>query len=134
MQKRISKLKKKLHVANQKGFTLIELISTMIILSVMASVAVKKIDIISGTAADTVLQQAVEELNARENLSWIDIKLSSTNWTNDGDVYSAMNTNLGSEFDWTSGPNASGGTLRFRNQSTALNRIPSTFTSAGSWN
>ena len=124
---------KKLALLNQEGFTLIELISTMIIMSVIASVAAKKIDIISGTATDKVLQQAVEELNARENLTWIDIKLSSSNWTNDGDVCSAMNTNLGSEFDWTSGPNASGGTLRFRNQSTALNRIPSTFTSAGSW-
>jgi len=125
---------KGLTVTNQNGFTLIELISTMIILSVMASVAVKKLDFISGTAADTVLQQAVEELNARENLTWIDIKLSSTNWTNDGNVYGAMDTNLGSQFNWTSGPNASGGTLRFRDQSTALNRIPSTFTSAGSWN
>jgi len=125
---------KKLALLNQEGFTLIELISTMIIMSVIASVAAKKIDIISGTATDKVLQQAVEELNARENLTWIDIKLSSSNWTNDGDVCSAMRTNLGSEFDWTSGPNASGGTLRFRGQSTALNRIPSTFSSAGSWN
>jgi prepilin-type N-terminal cleavage/methylation domain-containing protein len=121
------------HTLNQKGFTLIELISAIIIMGVMATVAVKKLDFISGTAADIVLQQSVEELNARENLNWIDIKLSSTNWTNDGDVYSAMDTNLGSEFVWTSGPNASGGTLRFRDQSTALNRIPSTFTSAGSW-
>ena len=121
-------------LTNQNGFTLIELISTMIILSVMASVAVKKLDIISGTAVDQVLQQGVKELNARENLTWINLKLSSNNWTNDGDVYSVLDTNLGSDFIWTSGPNASGGTLRFRDQSTALNRIPSTFTSAGSWN
>jgi prepilin-type N-terminal cleavage/methylation domain-containing protein len=125
---------KGLALTNQEGFTLIELISTMIILSVVASVAIKKLDFISGTAADKVLQQGVGELNARENLTWIDMKLSSTNWTNDGDVYSAMDTNLGSDFIWTSGPNASGGTLSFRDQSTALNRIPSTFNSAGSWN
>jgi len=62
-------MSKGLILPNQEGFTLIELISTMIILSVMAPVAVKKLDIISGTAADTVLQQAVEKLNARENLT-----------------------------------------------------------------
>jgi prepilin-type N-terminal cleavage/methylation domain-containing protein len=133
MQKTKLKSKKKLHVANQKGFTLIELISVMVIMGVMTSVAVKKFDLLSGAATDKALQQGVKELNARENLTWIDIKLSSTNWANDGDVYSAMDTNLGSDFDWTAGPSASGGTLRFRNQSTALNRIPSTFTSAGSW-
>ena len=60
---------------------MIEIISTMLILSVMASVAIKKLDFLSGTAADKVLQQGAKELNAKENLTWIDIKLSSTNWT-----------------------------------------------------
>ena len=135
MQKTRLKLKKKLqlHVADQRGFTLIEFISVMLIMGVMASVAVKKIDLLSDTASERILQEGVKELNAREYLMWTDIKLSSTNWTNDGDVYSVMDTDLGSEFDWTTGPAASGGTLRFRNQSIALNRMPSTFISVGSW-
>ena len=122
------------YTLNQKGFTLIELISVMIIMSVMASVAVKKLDLVTGTATDQVLQEAVKELNAREYLIWIDIKLSSTSWTNDADAFSAMDTNLGGDFVWTSGPNASGGTLSFRTESSVLSRTASTTSSSGRWN
>jgi prepilin-type N-terminal cleavage/methylation domain-containing protein len=121
------------HSLNQKGFTLIELISIMIIMAVMASVAVKKLDLLSGTATGSVLQEAVKELNAREHLTWIDIKLSSANWTNDADVFSVMDTNLGADFVWTAGPNASGGTIQFRSQPIAFIRTPSTNTSSGNW-
>jgi prepilin-type N-terminal cleavage/methylation domain-containing protein len=124
----------KFRIADQKGFTLIELISVMIIMSVMGSVAVKRLDLLSGTATDQIMQEAVKELNIRESLTWTNIKLSSTNWTNDADVFSAMDTNLGTEFVWTAGPNASGGTLRFRSTATiALNRTSSTTSSMGSW-
>jgi prepilin-type N-terminal cleavage/methylation domain-containing protein len=119
---------------NQKGFTLIELISVMIIMSVMGSVAVKRLDLLSGTATDQIMQEAVKELNTREHLTWIDIKLSSTNWTNDADVFSVMDTNLEGDFIWSAGPNASGGTLSFRTESSVLSRIASTTSSPGSWN
>jgi prepilin-type N-terminal cleavage/methylation domain-containing protein len=118
---------------NQKGFTLIEMISVMIIISVMASVGVKRLDLLSGTAIDQIMQEAVKELNIRESLTWTNIKLSSTNWTNDADVFSAMDTNLGAEFVWTAGPNASGGALNFKTGSIALTRTPSTTSSMGNW-
>ena len=89
---------KGLTLPNQKGFTLIELISVMVIMGVMTTVAAKKFDLLSGAASDKAPQQGVKELNAREYLNWIDIKLSSNNWTIDGDVHSVMDTNLGSEF------------------------------------
>ena len=121
-------------ISDQKGFTLIELISIMVILGVMASVSVKKLDLLSGSATDRVLQEGVKELNVREYLVWTDVKLSSTNWANDADVFSSMDTNLGPDFFWTVGPDASGGTLHFRNQSIDLTRIPSTTSSSGRWN
>jgi prepilin-type N-terminal cleavage/methylation domain-containing protein len=121
-------------ISDQKGFTLIELISVMIIMSVMVSVAVKKLDLVTGTATDQVLQEAVKELNAREYLIWIDIKLSSTSWTNDADVFSVMDTNLGGDFVWSGGPNASGGTLSFWTESSVLSRTASTTSSSGRWN
>ncbi|UCG07288.1 MAG: prepilin-type N-terminal cleavage/methylation domain-containing protein [Desulfobacterales bacterium] len=127
-------MERKSYSFNQKGFTLIELISVMIILSVMASVSVKKLDLLSGTATNRAIQESVKELNIRESLTWTNIKLSNTGWTNDGDVFSAMDTNLGADFEWTTGPNASGGTLRFRTTTIALTRTPSTTSSMGSWN
>jgi prepilin-type N-terminal cleavage/methylation domain-containing protein len=121
-------------ISDQKGFTLIELISVMIIMAVMASVAVKRLDLVTGTATDRVFQEAVHELNEREHLTWIDIKLSSTNWRNDADVFSVMDTNLGGDFVWSAGPNASGGTLSFRSVSSVLSRTASTTSSSGRWN
>ena len=121
-------------ISDQNGFTLIELISVMIIMSVMASVAVKRLDLVTSTATDKVLQEALEELNMREHLTWVDMKLSSTNWTNDADVFSAMDTSLGGDFIWSAGPNASGGTLSFRTESSILSRTASTNSSSGRWN
>jgi prepilin-type N-terminal cleavage/methylation domain-containing protein len=121
------------HTLNQKGFTLIELISIMIIMAVIVSVGIKRLDLLSGTATGSVLQEAVKELNAREHLIWIDIKLSSANWANDADVFSVMDTNLGPDYAWIAGPNASGGTIQFRSQSIALIRTASTNTSSGNW-
>jgi prepilin-type N-terminal cleavage/methylation domain-containing protein len=120
-------------ISDQKGFTLIELISVMIILGVMASVSVKKLDLLSGSATDRVLHEGVKELNVRESLIWTDIKLSSANWANDAEVFSRMDTDLGPDFNWAVGPNAAGGILSFRNQSIALTRMPSTTSSAAEW-
>ena len=64
-------------ISDQKGFTLIELISAMIIISVIGSVAVKKLDLLSDTASQRILLEGVKELNARETLVWTNMKLSS---------------------------------------------------------
>ncbi|MCK5204394.1 MAG: prepilin-type N-terminal cleavage/methylation domain-containing protein [Desulfobacterales bacterium] len=104
---------------NQKGFTLIELISVMIIMGVMSSVAVKKFDIIGTTASEKALESTSRELNIRESLTWTNIKFSSAGWANDTASFAQVGTNLGADFVWTSGPNASGGTLRLRSYSIA---------------
>jgi prepilin-type N-terminal cleavage/methylation domain-containing protein len=121
-------------ISDQNGFTLIELISVLIIMSVMFSVAVKRLDLVTGTATDRVFQEAILELNEREHLTWIDIKLSSANWTNDADVFSIVDTNLEGDFVWSAGPNVSGGTLTFRSASSVLSRAASTTSSPGRWN
>jgi len=123
----------KFPISDQKGFTLIEFISILVIMGVLASVAVKRFDQLSGGATDRVLRDGVKELNTRESLIWTDIKLSSANWANDAEVFSRMDTGLGPDFNWAAGPNAAGGILSFRDQSIALNRIASTNSSAGKW-
>ena len=118
---------------NQKGFTLIELLSVMVIMSVMASVTIKKFDLVSDNAEIQALEAAKSELNARENLTWTNMKLSNAGWTNDLTVFTATDPVLGQGFDWDGVPTAAGGTLKYRQQSIILVRDESTSIKAGRW-
>jgi prepilin-type N-terminal cleavage/methylation domain-containing protein len=85
---------------NQKGFTLIELLSVMIIMGVMDSVAAKRVDFITDTAAAQALELAVKELNIRESLTWTNIKLSKDGWADDSTVFAAVDTDIGPQYNW----------------------------------
>jgi prepilin-type N-terminal cleavage/methylation domain-containing protein len=122
------------HIRNQKGFTLIELLSVMVIMGVMISVGLKKFDYISHTAAGQVLAGAIRELKTRETLAWTKIKLSETGWSNDGDVFAQLDTNLGPDYTWPDGIDASGGDLRYKSRLITLTRSPSSKSSMGNWN
>ena len=120
-------------IKNEKGFTLIEMISVMIILGVLSSVGVKKYDNFTDTASEQVLNAAVYELNTREKLIWVDMKISIDGYTNDADVYAALDTNIGSRLKWNPGPNIGGGTLHNESASRVLTRTPSSITEAAKW-
>ena len=127
---------KKLDCLNQRGFTLIELISVMIIMGVVASVSIQKFDILSDTAGDQALHLGIKELNIRESLRWSNIKISGDGYTNDADLWSVLapDLNLGGKYSWSPGPHITdGGTLHFDSHSITLNRQPSTTASAGKW-
>lgn len=126
-------MKSKFSIQNHKGFTLIELISIMIIMGVIGSVAVKKYDNLTHTATERVLATALMELNVRESLIWTNMKISSDGYTNDADVYTLLDTDLGPRVNWNPGPNIGGGTLRCESASIALNRTPSSIAVAANW-
>jgi prepilin-type N-terminal cleavage/methylation domain-containing protein len=129
-------MSKKMDCLNQKGFTLIELISVMIIMGVVASVSIQKFDIITDTADNRALYLGVKELNIRESLTWSNIKISADGYTNDEDLWSLLlpQLDLGGKYRWDPGPHISdGGTLHFESETLALNRQPSTPTSSGKW-
>ena len=126
-------MKKRCSLRNQKGFTLIELISVMIIMGVMSSVAVKKVDFITDTASTRALATTVKELNVRETLAWSNMKISNDGYTTDEDVFAALDKNLGAKLKWNPGPTVDGGTLHLDSQSIVLNRTHSTTSAAGKW-
>jgi prepilin-type N-terminal cleavage/methylation domain-containing protein len=126
-------MKKRHSLRNQKGFTLIELISVMIIMGVMSSVAVKKVDLITDTASTRALATTLKELNVRETLVWSNMKISNDGYTTDEDVFAALDKNLGAKFKWNPGPAIDGGTLHLESQSIVLNRTHSTNSTAGKW-
>ncbi len=120
-------------ILSQKGFTLIEMISVMVILGVMGSVAVKKVDLLTDTASDRALIIAVKELNVRESLVWSKFKISNDGYATDADLFAALDKDLGAKFKWNPGPTIEGGTLYCESESIVLNRIHSTTSTAGKW-
>jgi len=119
---------------SQKGFTLLELMSVLVIVGVIFSIAIRKHDLLSDSASMTALKAGIRELNTQETLVWIDMKLSDTGWTEDVDVYNAVEKKLGEGYSWTHGPTITGGTLYHKSQSVVLARNQSTRQMVGSWN
>ena len=126
-------MKNNRRLRNQKGFTLIELISVMIIMGVIGSVAIREYDNFTNTASLKILTTAVKELNVREVLIWTNMKISYDGYTNDADVYAALSTDFGPRLRWNPGPNIGGGTLHCESASSDLTRIPSSMTAAAKW-
>ena len=118
---------------NQKGFTLLELMSVLIIMGVIFSVAINKYDQLYDSANLKALTAGIRELNSQEALVWIDMKLSDTGWTADVDVYNTVKKSLGQGYTWNPGPTIAGGTLHYGSQSVALVRTPSTLSDVGTW-
>ena len=125
---------------NNKGFTLIEIMAVLVIMGVIISVGMHKINFITDSAEKRALETGVAELNAREMLYWTNAKFAPGGWTgNGGDTFvwttmMVMNTDLGNQYSWTPNPPVVGGaTLRFGSQSITLTRAPSTNTKAARW-
>ena len=127
------KISKSLHMKHEEGFTFIELISITVVMGVMVSVVMKKTDFLSDNASLTLLRSGIRELNTRETVVWSKMKLSDAGYSNDSDVYNAIDKNVGAEYSWHPAPNKDGGRLHFGSQSIDLTRVPSTSIAPGSW-
>jgi prepilin-type N-terminal cleavage/methylation domain-containing protein len=118
---------------NSRGFTLIEIIAVLVILGVLAGVAVPRFIDVAASADRRALDVGIAELNQRESLVWANIKFSDDGWTSDDQTFRQMDLGLGTGYQWPSGPEVSGGTLRFGSASAELTRVPSTELSAARW-
>ena len=121
------------NIANDKGFTLIELMAMLVILGVILSVAVKKYTNISTHAERRAILAGITELNVRETLFWANHMIANGGYNGDDPVWMLMDTDLGSGYQWTIGPTKLGGELSFGNQTETLNRTASNQLSAARW-
>ena len=120
---------------SQAGYTLIEIISVLIILSVLAAIVVPRYVALDVGAKIRAIDYGVAEMNGRESLTWANVKLSPSGWVSDAtQVWPQIDTNLGDQYSWDAGPSVLGGTLRFDDQSSSVDRTGSTDIQPGFWN
>ena len=115
---------------NQRGFTLIELISVMILLGVVLSIGAGfVIGRTSVKAENVMLATVLNHLNAYEMESWTNVKMSQDGWTSDQVVYDNLNVD---RYAWQS-QNQNGGVLIIREKQFTLKRNQSVSNKHGSW-
>ena len=122
-------------IPGEQGFTLIELIAVLVILSILTAIAIPRYISIDESARQRAIDAGIAELNGRETLTWSNMKITITGYVDDLTLFSTLNTTLGTDYSWQGGPPArSGGTLRFKESILVpLTRTESTFIKPGYW-
>lgn len=125
---------------DENGFTLIEVISVLIILGVLSAVAVPKYVALEEDAKNRAVDAGIAELNGREKLMWARFLLADGG-IDDGILFASMIAgeyyDLGEHYKWQSdiynpisviaNPIITGGGLTFQKMKTgvSLQRLPS---------
>ena len=119
----------------ENGFTLLEIIAVLVILSILAAIAVPKYVSLDESARQRAIDAGIAELNGRETLTWSNEKISDSGWVSDEKTFGFIDPYLGDEYVWgTDEPTETGGTLTFKNSApTTLTRVESTSVKPGGW-
>jgi prepilin-type N-terminal cleavage/methylation domain-containing protein len=127
--------RKKLPSPRQKGFTLIELVAALVIISMLAAAFISRYIDLDANARLRAVDSAVAELNGRESLTWSRIKMTPDGWLDDNlQVWEQMDKNLGHYYSWVGSPDPSGGKLRFEESpGILLSRTASTSSQPAIW-
>jgi prepilin-type N-terminal cleavage/methylation domain-containing protein len=115
---------------NNKGFTLLEILAVMIIISVIAIIAIPRFIKVDHRAELQGLEAGVNELNGQEKLLWSKYKLTSTSFNDeelDAAIFGEMDISLNYKYKWN------GNTLSFGSTTVTLKRVPATHQTPAKW-
>jgi prepilin-type N-terminal cleavage/methylation domain-containing protein len=118
--------------SDEGGFTLIEILASLVIISVLAAVGIQKYDQISESAKLRVLEKGLHELNSREMVTWTIVKISNEGYHSDAELFATLDKTIDG-YRWAEGPNPAGGKLEMQGRAISLARSASTTTSSGRW-
>jgi len=120
-------------INKEAGFTLVEIMCTLVIISVFFAVAFSKVLQADEGAKQIGINHGISEMNVRETVTWVVVKIN-TDVVDDNLIWPQIDKNLGSEYSWNSGPNQSGSsTLNFKDSAAVVARLISTNTQPGKW-
>lgn len=122
-------------IGTETGFTLLEIIAAMVILSILAALAIPRYISLDESAKQRALDAGIAELNGRETLTWSNIKISESGWIDDVKTFSMIDPDLGADYQWAlDDPDESGGAITFKDSAAVtLTRIESENTRPGNW-
>ncbi len=135
---------RKLRNSPAQGFTLVELIGVLLLLSILSALAIPRYLDLEANASNRAIDAAIAELTGREGILWADVNFSASGFdpvTCDGFIWGNMKNDstgnypfLGAGYVWVTGPIETGGTLDFRGSDTViLSRTPSTTAYPAKW-
>ena len=122
------------HRFRNDGFTLLEIIAALVILSILSAVAIPRYISLDASAKQKGIDAGIAELNGRETLIWSNLKISESGYQDDALLFGLVDTTLGDDYSWGGGgPNIGGGNLIFKQVSVSLTRKGSTLIEPGHW-